>query len=181
MISDEIQCGLGRSGTALAVSPSGVMPDVLLLGKALGGGIAPVSAVATRGDQASQGVERPALLPLSAIAVAAVVEELFAFDLGARATSLGEALRQDLSELVDDHGDLLSERRGRGLLQGLAFRKADAAGEFVKASLKHGVLTTPCFTAPNVVRITPPVRATHQDLTYLRQAFIAALGEVDRP
>jgi ornithine--oxo-acid transaminase len=165
-IADEIQSGLGRTGRTLAVEHESVVPDVLLLGKALGGGIVPVSAVVARRDVL--GVLRPGEHgstfggnPLAAAVGTAVVELLETGDFQRRAAELGVVLRGGLSALL---GKGVVNFRARGLWAGVDIDPAFGTGrEIGERLLREGVLVKD--THGSTIRLAPPLTITAEELT----------------
>lgn len=165
-IADEIQSGLGRVGTTFACDREEVVPDVYLLGKALGGGIVPVSAVVA--DRDVLGVIRPGEHgstfggnPLAAAVGTRVVEMLQTGEFQKRAAALGEHLEAKLGELVG-HG--VTEVRIAGLWAGIDIDPAVGTGrEVAERLLARGVLAKD--THGQTLRIAPPlvIRATELD------------------
>ncbi|WP_460062860.1 ornithine--oxo-acid transaminase [Streptomyces sp. YKOK-I1] len=164
-IADEIQSGLGRTGRTLAVEHEGVVPDVVLLGKALGGGIVPVSAVVGRREVLS--VLRPGEHgstfggnPLAAAVGTAVVELLETGEFQRRATELGTVLRDGLTGLV---GKGVVGFRARGLWAGIDIDPALGTGREVSERLmREGVLVKD--THGSTVRLAPPLTITGEEL-----------------
>jgi ornithine--oxo-acid transaminase len=165
-IADEIQSGLGRVGETFACDREGVVPDLYLLGKALGGGIVPVSAVV--GDADVLGVIRAGEHgstfggnPLAAAVGLRVVEMLASGEFQQRAAALGEHLEAKLGELV---GSGVTAVRIAGLWAGIDIDPAVATGrEIAERLLARGVLAKD--THGQTIRIAPPlvVRATELD------------------
>jgi ornithine--oxo-acid transaminase len=165
-IADEIQAGLGRTGYTFACERDGVVPDMYVLGKALGGGILPVSAVAA--DAAVLGVIRPGEHgstfggnPLAAAVGHRVVEMLATGEFQQRAKALGEHLETRLNDLVG-HG--VTAVRVAGLWAGVDIDPAQGtAREVAERLLGRGVLVKD--THGQTIRIAPPlvVRATELD------------------
>ena len=165
-IADEIQSGLGRVGTTFACDREGVVPDVYLLGKALGGGILPVSAVVA--DAPVLGVIGPGEHgstfggnPLAAAVGLRVVEMLATGEFQTRAAALGEHLDAALRELVG-HG--VTAVRVAGLWAGVDIDPAVGTGRAVaERLLARGVLVKD--THGQTIRIAPPivVRSTELD------------------
>jgi ornithine--oxo-acid transaminase len=165
-IADEIQSGLGRTGYTFACEREGVVPDMYVLGKALGGGILPVSAVAA--DAAVLGVIRPGEHgstfggnPLAAAVGHRVVEMLATGEFQQRAKALGEHLETRLNDLVG-HG--VTAVRVAGLWAGVDIDPAQGtAREVAERLLGRGVLVKD--THGQTIRIAPPlvVRATELD------------------
>ncbi|MEV6181980.1 ornithine--oxo-acid transaminase [Streptomyces sp. NPDC052016] len=174
-VADEIQSGLGRTGRTLAVEHEGVVPDVLLLGKALGGGIVPVSAVVARREVL--GVLRPGEHgstfggnPLAAAVGTAVVELLETGEYQRRAAELGVVLRDGLTGLV---GKGVVGFRARGLWAGVDVDPAVGTGrEIGERLLAEGVLVKD--THGSTIRLAPPLTITGEEL----EAALGALGKV---
>ncbi|MEV7990856.1 ornithine--oxo-acid transaminase [Streptomyces sp. NPDC086077] len=174
-IADEIQSGLGRTGRTLAVEHEGVVPDMLLLGKALGGGIVPVSAVVARRDVL--GVLRPGEHgstfggnPLAAAVGTAVVELLETGEFQRRATELGAVLRGGLEELV---GKGVVGFRARGLWAGVDIDPAIGTGrEISERLMREGVLVKD--THGSTIRLAPPLTITGEEL----RSALGTLGTV---
>jgi acetylornithine aminotransferase len=152
---DEVQCGMGRTGSWLAHDGSGVTADVVTLAKGLGGGI-PIGAMVVVG-------EHGALLgpghhgttfggnPVAAAAAHAVMDTIEGDGLLENATKVGEVLRDGLADRR------VTEVRGRGLLIGLDL-DADVAAKVAAAALRHGVIVNDC--APDRIRLAPPLVLT---------------------
>ena len=167
MIADEIQSGLGRTGATLQVNNEKVVPDMVILGKALGGGILPVSAVV--GSSAVMGVLKPGQHgstfggnPLAAAVGLAVVRLLAKGSLQRRSKALGEHLHRRLQALVG-HGVL--EVRGVGLWAGIDIDPALATGrEVCEALMVRGVLAKD--THGSTIRLAPPLVISRRDLDF---------------
>ncbi|HWK78526.1 ornithine--oxo-acid transaminase [Microbacterium sp.] len=165
-IADEIQAGLGRVGETFACDRESVVPDLYLLGKALGGGILPVSAVV--GNRDVLGVIRPGEHgstfggnPLAAAVGLRVVEMLETGEFQERARQLGEHLRAGLEKLV---GDGVTGIRVAGLWAGVDIDPARGTGREISEKLmERGVLVKD--THGQTIRIAPPlvIRATEID------------------
>jgi len=166
-IADEIQSGLGRTGTNFAVEHEGVVPDLYLLGKALGGGIVPVSAVA--GSREVLGTLKPGEHgstfggnPLACAVARAVIELLRTGEFQARATDLGEGLHKRLADLVG-HG--VTGVRGRGLWAGVDIDPALMTGrEASKRLMDLGVLAKD--THGSTIRLAPPLTITADEVDW---------------
>lgn len=175
LLCDEIQTGLGRTGALLASFHEGVMPDGVMLGKALGGGLLPVSAFLARrevmevfhpGDHGSTFGGNPLAACVGLEAINVMLEETHA----ERAAELGGYFLDQLQKL---RSPLISEVRGKGLLIGMEVDpvKADARALCV-ALMQRGVLTKE--THRTVVRFAPPLVITREQiddaLSALREA-----------
>ncbi|MEU1532115.1 ornithine--oxo-acid transaminase [Streptomyces fagopyri] len=174
-VADEIQSGLGRTGSTLAVDHEGVVPDMLLLGKALGGGIVPVSAVVARRDVLE--VLRPGEHgstfggnPLAAAVGSAVVGLLETGEFQRRAAELGVVLRDGLAALV---GKGVEGFRARGLWAGVDIDPSIGTGrEISEGLMREGVLVKD--THGSTIRLAPPLTITADEL----RSALAALEKV---
>ncbi|SED78867.1 ornithine--oxo-acid transaminase [Streptomyces sp. 2112.3] len=174
-LADEIQSGLGRTGTTFACDAEGVTPDVYILGKALGGGIVPVSAVVSRHDVLD--VIRPGNHgstfggnPLAAAVGHAVVELLRSGEYQARAATLGERLRNRLEDLT---GRGVLAVRSRGLWAGIDCDPTLTTGrETCLRLLNRGVLAKD--THGSTIRLAPPLIIEPDQLDWMCDQ----LGEV---
>ncbi|MFG3132232.1 ornithine--oxo-acid transaminase [Streptomyces tendae] len=173
-VADEIQSGLGRTGHTLAVEHESVVPDVVLLGKALGGGIVPVSAVVGRREVLS--VLHPGEHgstfggnPLAAAVGTAVVELLETGEFQRRAAELGAVLREGLAALV---GRGVVGFRARGLWAGVDVDPALGSGrEISERLMREGILVKD--THGSTIRLAPPLTVTAEELA-------GALGTLEK-
>ena len=152
---DEVQSGMGRTGTWMAHERSGVTPDVVTLAKGLAGGI-PVGAMVAVGESGS-------LLgpgnhgstfggnPVAAAAALAVIETIEKDGLLENATAVGDLLRDGVAD------PRVTEVRGRGLLIGIDLDR-DVASRAAAAAMRHGVIMNDC--APHRIRLAPPLVLT---------------------
>ena len=165
MIADEIQSGLGRTGYTFACAAEGVVPDAYLLGKALGGGIVPVSAMVSTWPVL--GVLRPGQHgstfggnPLACAVAREVIAMLRTGQYQARARVLGERMHARLNELPSS---AVSTVRGRGLWAGLEFASLPGR-EVCERLAARGVLVKE--THGNVIRLAPPLIIGEADLDW---------------
>jgi ornithine--oxo-acid transaminase len=167
LAADEIQAGLGRTGRTFACDHEDVVPDIYILGKALGGGIVPVSAVVA--DRAVLGVLRPGQHgstfggnPLACAVGHAVVGMLETGEFQKRATDLGVILRTRLGAMVG-HG--VVGVRARGLWAGVDIDPTVGTGrEVCEALMARGVLAKD--THGSTIRLAPPLVISEEDLTW---------------
>jgi ornithine--oxo-acid transaminase len=165
--ADEIQAGLGRTGTTFACDHEDVIPDIYILGKALGGGIVPVSAIAA--DHDVLGVLRPGQHgstfggnPLACAVAIEVVEMLRTGEFQARAAGLGVLMRQRLDALV---GQGVVGVRTRGLWAGVDIDPGVGTGRMVcEALMARGVLAKD--THGSTIRLAPPLVISAEDLEW---------------
>jgi ornithine--oxo-acid transaminase len=178
LIADEIQSGLGRAGTTFASDHEGVKPDVYLLGKALGGGILPVSAVVSRDEVL--GVFRPGEHgstfggnPVACAVGSAVITLLRTGEYQQRSKDLGAWFLQQLREEAPIS---VSEVRGRGLWFGIELTPEAAPARAVcERLLELGVLAKD--TQETTVRLAPPLMVSRGDLEWALERIVGALAE----
>jgi ornithine--oxo-acid transaminase len=174
LMADEIQTGLGRTGRLFCSEWENVRPDVLIVGKALGGGVYPVSAVLADevmmdvfgpGDHGSTFGGNPLGAAVARAALRVVLEE----DLSARAADLGDWFSGALREIDSPHVDHV---RGRGLMIGVVIRDSSGpARPFCEALMRRGILAKE--THHQVVRFAPP-------LTIEKEVLEEAFEEIAR-
>ncbi len=180
-IADEIQSGLGRTGRTLACEHEGVVADVYLLGKALGGGIVPVSAVVADADVL--GVLEPGTHgstfggnPLACAVGRAVVELLAGGDYQRRATMLGERMRVRLESMLLAGQGVVGVRT-RGLWAGVDIDPALGTGrELCEALARRRVLVKD--THGSTIRLAPPIVITEAQLDHGLDQLEAALADL---
>jgi ornithine--oxo-acid transaminase len=165
-IADEIQTGLGRTGRMLACDHEDVRPDILILGKALSGGVLPVSAVLA--DDEIMLTIRPGEHgstyggnPLACKVAIAALQVLKDERLTENARDMGELFRQELRQL---HSPYIGQVRGKGLLNALVIEhpRADAAWELCLALKDNGLLAKP--THGDKIRLAPPLVITRAEI-----------------
>lgn len=177
-IADEIQSGLGRTGATFACDLDGVVPDVYLLGKALGGGIVPVSAVVA--DRDVLGVLKPGQHgstfggnPLAAAVGLAVLRMLATGEPQERARMLGERLHAGLRGLI---GSGVTAVRGAGLWAGIDIDPALGTGrEICEALMERGLLAKD--THGSTIRLAPPIVVEPEELDWAVDQLAAVLEE----
>jgi acetylornithine/succinyldiaminopimelate/putrescine aminotransferase len=173
LVFDEVQSGLGRTGTFFAYQGEGVVPDAVTCAKALAGGL-PMGALLARGEAAAafQPGDHASTFgggPLVSAAAHAVLDVVLAEGFLDEVRRKGERLRDGIEELAA-HSPLAAEVRGRGLMLGLRLAEP-RAGELVDALREAGALT--CPAGADVVRFVPP-------LVIGREEIDEALGILDR-
>ena len=183
LICDEVQTGLGRTGRMLASDHEGVRPDGLILGKALGGGLLPVSAFLARRDVMD--VFRPgdhgstfAGNALAASVALEALEVLVQEGLPERAAELGDYFLRQLRAL---RSPLVHDVRGKGLLLGMKLKRDTVSARLVcEKLLERGVLTKD--THHTVIRFAPPLVVSRaqidEGVAALRDVLLALGGQL---
>jgi adenosylmethionine-8-amino-7-oxononanoate aminotransferase len=200
LIADEVITGGGRTGRWFASAEDGVVPDLIVLGKGVSAGYAPLGAVlvgARLWDGIRSGSGRVGLghtyagNPLSTAAGLAVLRYVREHDLPARAAAVGADLLRRLRDVVDRRG-LAADVRGRGLLLAVEFADPAAAGDgrpgitaaaLVAAAQRRGLLLYPAGTGAvqRAVIVAPPLTIEPAEVDQLVQLFAAALDDMDDP
>ncbi|VFQ97042.1 unnamed protein product [Cuscuta campestris] len=187
MIADEIQSGLARSGRMLACDWEGVRPDVLILGKALGGGVLPVSVVLA--DKDVMLCIRPGEHgstfggnPLASAVAIASLEVIRDEGLAERSAQLGEQLRNQLIKVQQKFPTLIKEVRGKGLFDAVELNKKAlfplTAYDICLKMKERGILAKP--THDSIIRLTPPLSMSADEIQQGSKAIHDVL-EFDLP
>jgi 4-aminobutyrate aminotransferase/(S)-3-amino-2-methylpropionate transaminase len=185
LIVDEVMTGLGRTGRTFAFEASGVTPDLLCIGKALGGGM-PVSACLGRTEvMAAWGQSQGEALhtgtffgqPLAAAAALASLDVLADERLAERAQASGTQLMAELTALRARHA-IVAQVRGRGLLIGIELASGALGLRCVHALLERGYITVPAAADARVVSLTPPLSITRTQLSGFVSALDASLKAI---
>ena len=176
LITDEIQSGLGRTGKLLAAEHWGVRADIVTIGKALSGGMYPVSAVLAdrevlglfkSGDHGSTYGGNPLACAVAREALRVLVDE----DLIQRSAQLGEYLMSRLREIESPH---VKEIRGKGLWAGVVLKpEAGGARRFCEALMERGLLCKE--THWNVIRLAPPLVISREELDWALERLTEVL------
>jgi ornithine--oxo-acid transaminase len=167
-IADEVQTGLGRTGKMLACDHEGVHPDILVLGKALSGGVLPVSAVLANneimlcikpGEHGSTFGGNPLASKIAITSLKVIVDE----KLCENAAKLGMIFREELKTFERDH-DMVETVRGKGLLNAIVIRPKNGktAWDVCMALKNNGLLAKP--THDHIIRFAPPLVITEDQL-----------------
>jgi acetylornithine/succinyldiaminopimelate/putrescine aminotransferase len=206
LVIDEIQTGLGRAGRMFATDFADSLPDILLIGKALSGGVVPVAACMMTAAAWSRAFSGPtrcnqcmSTFSGGRLAMAAGLETLNIVEdehLADRACELGGVLLDGLQELARKHS-VIREVRGRGLLVGVEFEpvaglSAAVVPRWARQQLfvqviaavllrDHGFLTQACGLAPAVLRLEPPLVISRDEIATLLEALDAVLTAYPSP
>ena len=183
LILDEVQTGLGRTGTMFACEHSGVVPDIMCLAKALGGGVMPIGAFISTAKIWKVFEANPLLHsstfggnPLACAAAIAAIEAIMEHDLPARAAAMGEYALRRLEAVVMAHPKAISEVRGRGLMIGVEFAHEDIAGLVIAGLAQRRVIAAYTLNNPKVIRLEPPLIIDQGELDTAIDALDQATG-----
>ena len=182
LILDEVQTGFGRTGKWWASQWADVEPDIMTVGKALGGGVMPIGAFIARPEVWDIFEENPYVHsstfggnPLACAAALGAIETVEEEGLCARAAERGGQLMEGLNAVAAEHGGMIREVRGRGLLIGVEFGDPDIAGLVIAALSGQRILAAYTLNNPNVIRFEPPLIITAEQVEEALAAFSQAL------
>jgi acetylornithine/N-succinyldiaminopimelate aminotransferase len=182
LIFDEVLTGFGRTGTLFALQHFAVMPDIVVLAKALGGGL-PLGALCGRDDLIAEFSHDPPLghittfggHPLSCAAGLASLEVIVSEHLAERARRIGDEI---VSRVRDLRAPEIAEVRGIGLLIGIEFHDASIAHRFVAATIENRVVINWTLNADRVVRLAPPLNIEASEVDFALDAMRRALQSI---
>lgn len=183
-IADEVQTGVARTGKMLAVHHEDVQPDILILGKAISGGMYPVSAVLANnevmdvihpGQHGSTFGGNPIAAAVAVAALNVVIDE----DLAEKAEELGQLFRQTIGEYIEE-SSIASLVRGKGLLNAIVINdveESETAFNICLAMKERGLLAKP--THGNIIRFAPPLIITRDQLLECCSIIIDTLKDFE--
>ncbi len=156
---DEVQCGMGRTGSLFAFEQAGITPDIVSVAKGIGNGFPlgaclttdKVAACMTTGAHGSTYGSNPLAMAVGS----AVLDVMLAPDFFQQVQDIGTLLKNELKNIIRDFSNIFSEVRGRGLMLGLPVKAPYSNIDIVEKLRTGGLLTSPA--EDNVVRITPPL------------------------
>lgn len=186
LILDEVQTGFGRTGKLFAMEHSGVVPDVLTLAKAMGGGVMPIGAFIGTPEVWDRAFGENPLIhsstfggnPLACSCALAAINVIVEDKLWTNAEERGNQLINELKNIQNHYPELIAEVRGIGLMIGVEFTR-EGIGELVIAQMvKRGVIAAYTLNNPLVLRMEPPLIVTPEQVETGINAFADSLQEV---
>jgi acetylornithine/succinyldiaminopimelate/putrescine aminotransferase/acyl-coenzyme A synthetase/AMP-(fatty) acid ligase len=182
---DEVQAGLGRTGRTWAAEHWGAVPDLLVCGKGLSGGLYPVAACCLGPAAHDAHNADPFFYPssfggsqLAAVVVCAVVDHLRDPALLPAVRARGDQLHRGLRSLVARRPDVLLGARGLGLMAGLQTRDAEAGETLMRAAIGRGVLATVAHNSPDTLLVMPPLIITADEIEHLLAVLEQAVDDL---
>jgi len=179
LILDEVQAGLGRTGTMWACDQWGVVPDILVTGKCLSGGVYPIAACCFGDRVDAFFAQDPFFHPssyggseLGAVVVDAVVERLSAPGFLEHVRLVSDRLERGLEDVCNHFGEIVVRRRGIGLMQALDTPSKEVCAELMGHTILNGVLAIRANNQPETLLIMPPLVITESDV----DEIVATLG-----
>lgn len=184
LIVDEIQTGMGRLGHWWGVDQAGIIPDMLLVGKGLSGGVVPIAALVATPETYAPFAQDPYLhtstfagSPLACAAATETISVIHDENIVDRAALIGDLLLSNMREICKElRPPDLVEVRGRGLLLGIEFTDPGAVGELALQLLERGVLSCHSLNSSRVLRFTPPAILRPNEIDEFLETFSAAVA-----
>jgi len=182
LIADEIQTGMGRTGRLWGVDHWDVVPDIMCLGKSLGGGVMPLSAFIASAKVWEVMIPNPIIHsttfggnPLACAAGLAAIQVTLEEDLPGQAAAKGEFLLRELAGLQRKYPQVLAGAHGKGLLIGMEFPVQEIGWQVAAGLFKRGVLVAGTYSRAQVIRIEPalgiPMELLMEMLSRLEDTF----------
>jgi putrescine aminotransferase len=184
LILDEVQTGLGRTGKMFGCDHSGVVPDIMCLGKAISGGVIPCAAFHTTDEIFESFHPNPfyhtstfGANPMATTAAATTIQILREESLVDRSAEMGSYFMAGLEDLRQRYPEIIREVRGRGLLIGVEIVDAKVGESLAQRMFDRNVLIAYTLNKPEVIRIEPPFVITRELIDAALQRFDEALKE----
>ncbi|MEJ9210461.1 putrescine aminotransferase [Bacillus smithii] len=185
LIFDEVQTGMGRTGKMFAAELYDVVPDILCLAKAFGGGVMPAGAVVAKEKVFKSWFPNPFMHtttfggnPLACAAAIATIDILLEEKLPERAAEVGKYFLQGLKDAAKGHEDKVLEIRGIGLMIGIEFHKDEVGYEVSKAMFDKGILVAGTLVNSKTIRIEPPLTISYEEVNEVIRVFKEVLPNV---
>ncbi|MDO4284923.1 MAG: putrescine aminotransferase [Eubacteriales bacterium] len=189
LIFDEIQTGMGRTGTMWRCEAEGVTPDIMTYGKAFGGGVLPITGIICKPKMWTQQlIDNPWLLgsptfggnPLCCAAAIATIRYMLANDIPGVCREKGEFLKAGLEKLAAKYPDIIDEVRGVGLMLAVEFKTCELGYETAKGLFARRVMTAGTLVNAKTIRFEPTAVISQQDMEDVISRMDEALAEVQK-
>ncbi|POB11019.1 putrescine aminotransferase [Sulfobacillus sp. hq2] len=186
LIADEVQTGIGRTGRLFAVEHSGVVPDLMCLAKALGGGVMPIGAVVGRPSAWTFFDSAPLIHtstfggnPLACAVAQEALRVTVEDDLPQRAATLGATVLNGLKQLQGRFSRAITDVRGRGLMIGVEVPSAGVGGALISELFQRHVLAVYTLNNDRVIRMVPPLVITAAQIDQVLKVWEQALSAIE--
>lgn len=186
LIFDEIQTGMGRTGAMFRCETEDVVPDILVYGKAFGGGIMPITGIICRPHMwVEQLVENPWLLgsptfggnPLACSAALATIKYMLDYDIPKQSAEKGEYLKKGLEKLWEKYPTLVEDVRGVGLMLAMEFNENEVGYSVAKGMFARRVLTAGTLVNSKCLRFEPAAIISYENLDQVLARMDEALQD----
>lgn len=182
LIMDEVQTGLGRTGKLFAAEHYNVVPDIMTLAKALGGGVMPIGAFIARPEIWKVFIENPFIHtstfggnPLACSAAVAAIKAIIEDELPLQAAEKGDYFIAMLADLWNKYPKVIREVRGKGLLIGLELTKEGLGGVLMSELIQDGIIVAYTLNNQKVIRIEPPLIISYDEIKTVLASLDKAL------
>ncbi|GAB7388903.1 putrescine aminotransferase [Bacillaceae bacterium] len=184
LIVDEVQTGMGRTGKLFGVDHWDVVPDIMTLGKAFGGGVVPIAAMVAKRKHWTRMEDNPFILgsstfggnPLCCAGAIAAIKTTLEEDIPAQAAEKGRYILERLREIQQKFSELMIDVRGLGLLIGMEFASNELGYELAKRLFREKILVGGTLNNATVIRIEPPAIIRYEQIDYVLEAIEKHLG-----
>jgi putrescine aminotransferase len=186
LIFDEIQTGMGRTGTMWRCEAEGVTPDIMTYGKAFGGGILPITGIIARPHLwAEQLQENPWILgsptfggnPLCCSAALATIKYMLENDIPGQAKAKGDYLIKKLRDVMAEYPDVIHDIRGAGVMIAVEFHESDTGYIVAKGMFSRRVMTAGTLNNAKTIRFEPAATISYEDLDIVSERFKEAVAD----
>ena len=183
LIADEVQTGIGRTGTWFGVEHDGVKPDLMACAKALGGGVMPLGAIIGT-PAAWQGlIEAPFLHTstfggnqMACAAGVATIKAIKEEDLLCRGAETGAYFKAGLEQIQKEFPEVIAEVRGKGMMLGVELTREGAGGMLMSLMIDKSIIVAYTLNNPKVIRIEPPLIMPKEVVDYVLENFRSAVA-----
>jgi putrescine aminotransferase len=186
LIFDEVQTGMGRTGKMFAAELYEVVPDIICLAKAFGGGVMPAGAIVAREDVFKSWFENPFMHtttfggnPLACAAAIATIGVLIEEKLPERAAKVGAYFFEELKKAAKGHEDKVQEIRGQGLMIGIEFHQDEIGYDVSKGMFDRGVLVAGTLINSKTIRIEPALTISYDEVNKVVATFKEVLEQIN--
>ncbi|TYR79402.1 putrescine aminotransferase [Priestia megaterium] len=185
LIFDEVQTGMGRTGKMFAAELYEVVPDILCLAKAFGGGVMPAGAIVGSEKVFKSFFPNPFMHtttfggnPLACAAAIATIDVLIEENLPARAAEIGTYFLEGLKAAAEGHDDKVMEIRGQGLMIGIEFHNDEIGYALSKGMFDEGILVAGTLVNSKTIRIEPPLTISMEEVDQVIKTFKQVLNHL---
>ncbi|MBR5790115.1 MAG: aminotransferase class III-fold pyridoxal phosphate-dependent enzyme, partial [Phascolarctobacterium sp.] len=183
LIADEVQTGIGRTGTWFGMEHDGVKPDLMACAKALGGGVMPLGAIIGT-PAAWQGlIEAPFLHTstfggnqMACAAGVATIKAIKEEDLLRRSAETGAYFKAGLEQIQKEFPEVIAEVRGKGMMLGVELTREGAGGMLMSLMIDKSIIVAYTLNNPKVIRIEPPLIMPKEVVDYVLENFRSAVA-----
>ncbi|MEH7502879.1 putrescine aminotransferase [Neobacillus drentensis] len=186
LIFDEVQTGMGRTGKMFAAELYEVVPDIICLAKAFGGGVMPAGAVVATENVFKSWFDNPFMHtttfggnPLACAAAIATIGVLIEEKLPERAAEVGAYFLEELKNAAKGHEDKVQEIRGQGLMIGIEFHQDEIGYEVSKGMFDRGILVAGTLINSKTIRIEPALTISYEEVNKVVATFKEVLDQIN--